>query len=103
MADGMIFLKASEYVDSCTTLKQKIAAINAVQDALLTTAMKAVEVGHITQYSLNDGQTIIQETYRNSKEITDAYNGFEVIKQMYVNRMAGRLTRLMHNTNFTRR
>lgn len=95
------FVKASSYVDSCTSLKAKIAAITAIQDALLTSAMKAVENGHITQYSLNDGQTIIQETYRNATEITNAYNGFETIKQMYVNRLNGRMTRLMHKDNFS--
>lgn len=102
MADGIIYLKASAYVESCSTIKAKIAALNAIQDALLTTAMKAVETGHITQYSLNDGQTIIQETYRSAKEITEAYNGFETIKQMYINRLGGRMTRLVHNTNFQR-
>ncbi len=97
---GIVFVKASEYIESCKTIKDKIAAINAIQDALLTSALKAVESGHITQYSLNDGQTIIQETYRSSTEITNAWNGFETIKQLYINRGRGRMTRLVHNTNF---
>lgn len=95
-----IYTSADVYVQCQQSLKAKIAAIDAIQEALLTTALKAVSKGSISQYSLNDGQTIIQTTYRNSTEITDAYDGFERIKQTYINRLNGRRVRLVDSKNF---
>ncbi len=96
----VIFKSASEYVGTCASLAAKIAAIELIQEALLTTAMRAVEQGDISQYSLNDGQVIISTTYRNSTEITNAYNSFERIKQMFINRKNGRMIRLVDYKTF---
>lgn len=96
----VIFKSASEYIGSCASLAAKIAALNAIQEALLTTAMRAVEQGDISQYSLNDGQVIISTTYRNSKEITEAYQAFERIKQMFINQKNGRMVRLVDSKTF---
>ncbi len=95
-----IYTSADVYVDSKTSLRAKIAAIEEIQAALLTSALKAAAKGAISQYSLNDGQTIIQTTYRNSKEIEASYNAFERIRQMYLNRLNGRRIRLVDSKNF---
>lgn len=97
----VVYSSADIYIESCTTLKAKIAAISAIQDALLTSALKAASKGSIAQYSLNDGQTIISATYRNAKEVQDAYMAFETVKQLYVNRLNGRSIRLVDSKNFT--
>lgn len=96
----VIYSSADIYIESCTTLRAKIAAISAIQDALLTSALKAAAKGSISQYSLNDGQTIISATYRNAKEINDAYTSFETVKQIYINRLNGRSVRLLDSKNF---
>lgn len=97
----VIYSSADLYIESCTTLRAKIAAIDTIQTALLTTALKAASKGAISQYSLNDGQTIISATYRNAKEVTASYEAFEAIKQMFINRLNGRSIRLVDGKNFT--
>lgn len=97
----MVYESADLYIASCCGNEAKIAAIEAIQDALLTTALKAASKASISQYSLNDGQTIIQTTYRNSKEIQDSYMAFEAIKQMYINRCIGRVVRLVDSKSIT--
>lgn len=87
----MVYESADIYISSFTGYPAKIAAVNAIQDALLTSALKAASKGSISQYSLNDGQTIISTTYRNSKEIQGAWMAFESIKQIYINRCIGRV------------
>ena len=90
------------YVQSCTTRLAKIAAIEAIQDALLTSALTAATKGAISEYMLNDGQTIIKTTYRNASEIEAAYDAFERIKQRLINSTNGRIVRLMPANNFIR-
>lgn len=96
----VIYDSAAIFVESCKTLADKIAAIEAIQDALLSQALKAASKGPISQYSLNDGQTIINATYRNAKEINDSYMAFETLKQMLINRLNGRSFRLVDKQNF---
>lgn len=90
------------YVASATTRLAKIAAIDAIQDALLTSAMTAASKGSISEYMLNDGQTIIKTVYRDSREIELAYDAYERIKQRLINAINGRIVRLMPSNNFVR-
>lgn len=95
------YSSANIYIETCTTLRAKIAAIDAIQTALLTTALKAASKGAISEYSLNDGQTIISATYRNASEIQKSWQAFETIKQIYINQLTGRGIKLMDSKNFT--
>lgn len=97
----VVYDSADKYVDSCTTLKAKIAAIEAIQSALLTSALKAASKAAISQYSLNDGQVIINATYRNASEVMKSYQDFETIKQTFINSLNGRVRRLVDSKNFT--
>ncbi len=88
------------YIQSATTLRAKITAIDAVIDALELQAADSVLTQNISEYQLNDGQTIIKQTYRGAKGIADAINSFEAIKQRYVNRLNGRVFRAVDSKNF---
>jgi hypothetical protein len=95
-----IYDSAAIYIESATTIEAKIIAIEAIQAALLSTALKAASQGNISEYQLNDGQTIIKTVYRNAKEIQASYDAFEVIKQRLINSLNGRVMRLMDSKNF---
>jgi hypothetical protein len=97
----VIFDSADIYIECATSLQDKIARIDAVIDALLTTALKSAARGTISEYSLNDGQTQIKSVYRSPKEVQAAIVAFEGIKQLYVNRLNGNMFRLMDSKNFT--
>ena len=97
------FDSAAIYIDSATSLCDKITRIDAVIDGLLTNALKAAATDNIEEYSLNDGQTIIKTIYRNAESVMKSIKAFEALKQLYVNRLNGRVVRLVDSKNFTGR
>lgn len=96
----MLYQSASEYIDSRTSIAAKIAAIDAIISALLTTAATAAADDNINEYWLNDGQTQIKTIYKGAHAIQRSINEFERLRQMYVNRLSGRVTVLMDSKNF---
>lgn len=97
----VIYKTASSYIGTCTTINAKIAAIEAIQTALLTQALIAIEQnGTISQYSLNDGQVIISTTYRSPEQIKKDYMAYEQIKNMFIMQKMGRVTRLVDSKTF---
>lgn len=99
----VVFDSAAIYIDSVTSIKEKIVRIDAIITALETTALKAAETGSVTEYTLDDGQTKIHQVYRSPMEVQRSIEAFETIKQRYINKLNGRVTRLMDSQNFTRR
>jgi hypothetical protein len=97
-----IYESAAIYIDSCTTLRGKITAIDNVIAALNTSALKAAATGNITEYSLDDGQTKIKATYRSPIEVSNSITAFEGIRQRYINQLNGRVVQLRDGKNFTR-
>lgn len=96
------FDSADLYIEDKATMAEKITAIEAVQTALLSTALKAAATGNMTEYMLNDGQTIIKTVYRSPSAVMDSYNAFEQLRQIYINRINGRMVRLVDRENFPR-
>lgn len=91
---------AEIYISSKTSLKAKIAAIDAVITALETTALKAAATGNVEEYQLDDGQVKIKTLYRNVNEVANSIEAFMRIRQIYVNRVNGRMVRLVDSKNF---
>lgn len=96
----MIYDSAAIYIDSAQTLEDKITRIDAVINALQTSALKAAETGNISEYSLDDGQTKIKTAYRDVVQVASSISAFERIKQTYINQLNGRVMRLMDQKNF---
>lgn len=98
----MVYIAIKDYIQSCTSLRAKIAALDAIIEALLlqSAAVAGGSTENITQYSLNDGQTIISTTYKGSKGIAAAILEYETLRQMYVNRLVGRKMTLRDGRNF---
>lgn len=97
----MIYYDSADlYIESATTLRDKITRIDAIITALESSALKAAVNGNITEYSLDDGQTKIRTVYRNAQEVANSINAFEAIKQRFINRLHGRIVRLVDHKNF---
>lgn len=94
------FDSADLYIEGATSLRDKITRIDAVIDALLTTATKAAANDNISEYSLNDGQTQIRTAYKGADQVFQSIAAFERLKQIYVNRLNGRSFRLIDGKNF---
>lgn len=87
------------YFQSCQTLQQRIAAIDNIIAALL--ASQADGGLNTKEYQLNDGQTIIRQVYRGPETIAKAITQWERTQQYYINRLNGRVKRLVDVKNFT--
>lgn len=97
----MVFLSFSDYIQSCTTAKAQIAAIDEIISKLIVSAAAAAEGEHITQYSLNDGQTIISTTKRSAAQIQQSIIAFRRLRNDIVSDKTGRIYRLVDGKNFT--
>ncbi len=91
----------AEYVLSKTTIKARIAAIDQIIEALLTTALKAAERDQIEEYWLNDGQTQIKTIYNGAEAVQRSIQAFQKTKHYYINQLNGRSVRLIDGKNFT--
>jgi len=77
------------FIETASSLKQKVACIDLVIDGLLNSALKAVENEDISEYWLDDGQTKIKTVYRSAAEVMKSIRGYEQIKNIYLNRING--------------
>ena len=88
------------YIESCATIEAKIVAIDAIISALELQALTSAGSDGVSEYQLNDGQTIIKQIYRGSASISKAINDYETIRQRYINRLNGRVFRAVDSKNF---
>lgn len=103
MDKTVIFETVTDYIESCQTQEQRIAALDAVIDKLILTATKAAESGHIDEYWFDDGHVKIRNKYRNVSQVEQAIMAFQRLRDLYANRKNGRMVRLMDSSNFTGR
>lgn len=101
MADGVYYDSAAIYIQSRSTLRDKIIAIDKIIDALEAQALISAGTIDVSEYSLDDGQTRIKTMYRSGKDIAESITQFEIIRERYVNRLNGRKFRLLDGRNFT--
>jgi len=99
----VFFDSAQLYLESSQTLADKVRKIDDIILALEAVALKAADREHISEYTLNDGQTTIRANYNGALGVLKAIEGYEALRQMYLNRLNGRMVRLVPGTNFTRR
>lgn len=101
----MVFYDScGRYIESQTSLQARINAIEAVIDVLILQQANTIAnsgADNIQEYQLNDGQTIIREVYRGSAGIAKAIAAWEAAKQVYINRLNGRVHRAVDGKNFT--
>ncbi len=98
----VVYDSFDKYMESCSTLRARIIAIDAVIEALLLTAAKAAATDNITEYWLNDGQTMIKTMYKGTDGIYASIKNFETLRNYYQIKLnGGRMTRLVDAKNFT--
>lgn len=89
------FDTAALYIDSVTDMEAKVAAIDLIIASLLTLAASSASKDDVKEYMLDDGQTKIRTEFRGMSSIMDAITNFEKLRQMYLNRLNGRIYRLV--------
>ncbi len=99
----VIYDKASIFIQEATCLKDKIARIDLIIISLEDNALKAADNDNIQEYELNDGQVKIRTEYRGTDAVLKSIMDFEKLRQMYVNRLNGRIIRAVDSKNLTGR
>jgi hypothetical protein len=94
------FDSAEIYINSATNLRTKLARIDALIDVMYTTATKAATSGNITEYSLDDGQTKIRTVYTSASQVFNDIKNLETLRELYLNKLNGRVVRLVDRKNF---
>lgn len=95
----IVYGSEREYLESQTTLENRIAAIDAIIEALLLTAASSTANEGISEYWLNDGQTQIKTIYRSGMQIQNAVVAWQRMRNYYANNKAGRVSRFMDAKN----
>lgn len=68
------------FIMSATDIKAQIAQCNVIIAALLVTMGRMATNAGISRVSLNDGQTIIDKSYRNPNQIMETVNAIRVFR-----------------------
>lgn len=96
----MLFTSEREYIDSCSSVRAKITAIDAIIDALLSAAATSATTDNINEYWLNDGQTQIKTIYKGTHHVYTSIQNFRRLRQEYINQLTGRVHILVDSKNF---
>jgi len=91
-----------EYIQSKKSLDLKIKAIGDLIDAMLLSAIDAIDTSGTASYSMDDGQMKVTTEYRSIEQITKGVKALESLQQLYINRRNGSITVLRSRLNFGR-
>lgn len=83
------------YISSTQDPRERIKKIDLIIDMLMTTGLSSAENADVNEYSLDDGQSKIKTVFNSPDKVISAINGFEKIRNIYINRINGRVTRLV--------
>lgn len=97
-----IYASTGTYISEAKTNAERLARVEKVIDALLETAANSAGSDNITSYSMDDGQTKIQTTYKGVDAIMRSIAEFEKLKNYYKNQIDGRITRMVDSKNLSR-
>lgn len=100
MATQPIFFKLNTGARTAAQINAKIATIDAIIDSLETTAMISVGNADIVEYEIETGQTKTKVEYTTPGQVISAIKGYELIRQMYANKLIPRVVTLMDQRNF---
>lgn len=99
----LIFESDTAYIQSATTIEEKIAKIDEIIDALYEQMLKLAQTNTpINEYMLNDGQTIVKGIYRTSTSIVNTINILTMQRNRYANK-GRRVYQMVDVKNFTGR
>ena len=99
MSQTCEYSSAFAYIETAKDIEAKILKINQIQEALEDAALNSAARSGIEEYMLDDGQVKIKTIYRSVEEIVKSIEGFEKIKQRYINMVQGHVMQLRPNRN----
>lgn len=89
-----------EYIQSKTTLLDKINAIESLIDSMILNTAEAIDNSGVASYSMDSGQMKVTTNYRSVEEVNRGIKALEQTLQMYINRYNGRVLVLRGRLNY---
>jgi len=99
---SVIFYDSSGLVvDSRAYILARISALSTIIIALEGSALLAGGTAKFEDYKIDDGQVKFEATYSTVTDIVDAIQGFETLRQYWINKCNGHKVQLRDVKNFT--
>jgi len=103
MADNILYFKYNPSGRTDADYVTIIAQIDAIITSLRTTALTSVGTGQWVEYEYDTGMTKTNIVYRSTDEILKTIEGYEKIRQYYVNKRQPNVVRLVDSKNLKNR
>jgi|SRR5690606_13192627 len=100
MSEPIIYEQITDYLLSCTSIKAQIEAIDLAISKLLIVASSQAGKDNISQYEMNNGQTIIRLNYKSAADVTASITSLRRLRNDLVNDSTGRAFRLIDAKSF---
>lgn len=104
MITNVIFTSIPQLLSNCSTLLDRINALDGILTSMETALATAATTGQFEEYKLDTGQTKTEIRYRDQKSLQASYEGLFDLQQKMINRYnaqkTGRQFRLMDSRNF---
>jgi hypothetical protein len=99
----IIYSELDANLETCASIQAKITKLDAIIDALFTTALRLVAKGDKIEYQIDTGQTKQRVVYASVDSVRLAISEYEKLRQMYVNKIIGNQYRNIDQRNLRRR
>lgn len=87
------------YIRGASSLQDKICRLDAIILAMMDEMLVSATGEGTSEYSLNNGQTIIKESKRSVAEMGKSVEELEALKNIYINEFNGHSVRLVNHEN----
>ena len=100
MSNKIIYFKIPTCNQSREQIVAKIAKIDEIIDSLMDTALVSVGNANRVKYEIDTGQTKQIVEFTTPKQVTDALDMYEKMRQRYQNKLIPRTFKLTDHKNF---
>lgn len=94
---GQYYPSFRAYLEDFDNLADKVRRIDTVIEALLTLAATSALEDDVSQYRLNDGQTVINVARRSTEQLMASVRKLQLVRNSYANQINGRGMRLVNH------
>lgn len=99
---AVLYFSLNANFQTCTSLEDRIAKIDAIIDELFNTALRSVANGDVIEYDIDTGQTKQKVQYSSAMQVSNAIQAYENIRQRYVNKLLGNKWKVVGEKNLRR-
>ena len=94
----------ADFLRTKFSYRDKINAIDLLIDKMLLSVAESIDGMNpsISEYQMDDGQIKVKTVYRSIKEVQDGVHALETLRNMYENRLRGRVVVLKDEKTFRR-